>query len=116
MFSLSLRSHWYGNLRILCGMLTSPPGGISDFAKLPSTRIWASAHDQDFINGDGRLPTSSLCRFLDIETPKYQVTDWASDAQSVVYEGQDLGLQIFHTPGHTPDELALWDQEERVLF
>jgi glyoxylase-like metal-dependent hydrolase (beta-lactamase superfamily II) len=69
-----------------------------------------------FIKGDERLPTASLCQFFDIEKPQYQVTDWASDGQSVVYEGRDLGLQIFQTPGHTPDELALWDREERVLF
>lgn len=36
--------------------------------------------------------------------------------QRVFHDGLDLGLQIFHTPGHTPDELALWDQTERVLF
>jgi glyoxylase-like metal-dependent hydrolase (beta-lactamase superfamily II) len=51
-----------------------------------------------------------------METPEYSVTDWAADAQPVTYNGQNLGLQIIHTPGHTPDELALWDVHERVLF
>lgn len=30
--------------------------------------------------------------------------------------GGDLGLIAYHTPGHTPDELAIYDPAERVLF
>lgn len=45
------------------------------------------------------------------------MTHWASDGQHVVDSaGEDLGLVIYQTPGHTPDELALWDPQERVLF
>lgn len=52
-------------------------------------------------------------------TPDYAVTNWASDGQPITHGTagcRDLGLTIYHTPGHTPDELALWDAEERVLF
>ena len=28
----------------------------------------------------------------------------------------DLGIIILHTPGHTPDELAWYDREERYLY
>lgn len=51
-----------------------------------------------------------------METPEYKVTDWAADAQPLVFASKDLGLTIYHTPGHTPDELAVWDQHERVLY
>jgi glyoxylase-like metal-dependent hydrolase (beta-lactamase superfamily II) len=51
-----------------------------------------------------------------METPSYRVTNWAEDGQSVTYKDEDLYLQIFHTPGHTADEIALWDQNERVLY
>ncbi|PSR79047.1 hypothetical protein PHLCEN_2v7234 [Hermanssonia centrifuga] len=27
-----------------------------------------------------------------------------------------LGVVVHHTPGHTPDELALWDESERMLY
>lgn len=89
-------------------------GGIAQFTDAPQSSIWASNYDKAFIEDD--LPTSSLCRFVGMETPQYTVTDWAADAQSIVAAGKDLGLTIYHTPGHTPDELAVWDQQERVLY
>lgn len=51
-----------------------------------------------------------------METPKYTVTGWAADAERVLLGDKDLGLTIYQTPGHTPDELAIWDQQERVLY
>lgn len=27
-----------------------------------------------------------------------------------------LGVTVLHTPGHTPDELALWDAKESMLY
>lgn len=81
------------------------------------TAVWASGKDRDFIEGPDRLPTTSLCRYVGMQTPEYKVTHWASDGQHVVDSaGEDLGLVIYQTPGHTPDELALWDPQERVLF
>lgn len=51
-----------------------------------------------------------------METPQYTVTNWAADAEPVVFGDKDLGLTIYQTPGHTPDELAIWDRQERVLY
>ncbi|KAF7563347.1 hypothetical protein G7046_g772 [Stylonectria norvegica] len=92
-------------------------GGIAQFAD-PKCTIWASSNDRDFIEGEDRLPTSSLCRFYGIETPQYKVSTWADDGQRVVggKNKRDLGLVVYHTPGHTPDELAVWDPKERVVF
>ncbi|KAM0421435.1 hypothetical protein ACHAPT_010789 [Fusarium lateritium] len=91
-------------------------GGVEEFTDNES-KIWASAFDKDFIQGPGRLPESSLCRFVGMATPNYQVTDWANDGQNLVDGlGNDLELTLYHTPGHTPDQLAIWDQQERFLF
>ncbi|KAH6869491.1 beta-lactamase-like protein [Thelonectria olida] len=91
-------------------------GGIEQFTDAEST-VWASAYDKDFIEGPGRLPQSSLCRFAGMETPEYQVTNWAGDGQHLVdSRGDDLGLTLYQTPGHTPDQLAIWDPRERFLF
>ncbi|KAH7024956.1 beta-lactamase-like protein [Microdochium trichocladiopsis] len=93
-------------------------GGIAQF---PEADVWASAYDKAFLAKDV-LATTSICRFFDMETPQYTVTHWADDGQQVVSSlssslgGQELGLFIYHTPGHTPDEIAIWDPAERVLF
>jgi glyoxylase-like metal-dependent hydrolase (beta-lactamase superfamily II) len=92
-------------------------GGIGEFDDKEKLLIWAGSYDKDFIEGEGRLPTTSLCRFHGIETLKYNVTNWADDGQRVVtHNGEDLDLVIYYTPGHTPDEIAIWDPRERVLF
>lgn len=96
-------------------------GGIAQFVGKTSS-IWASSNDKGFIEND--LPTSSLCRFVGMETPEYTVTNWANDGESIRHDAsgrlssdtQDLGLVIYHTPGHTPDELAIWDVTERTIF
>ena len=89
-------------------------GAIEQFIDHNSS-IWASSYDNDFLSHQN-LPTSSLSRVLDIPTPQYTITNWAHDAASLTHAGDDLGLTMYHTPGHTPDELAVWDPSERVLF
>jgi len=44
----------------------------------------------------------------------FHITDWIHDGSTV-----DLGgrmLQVISTPGHTPDSIALWDGQNKVLF
>lgn len=90
-------------------------GAIEQFTDAKSS-IWTSSYDKSFIDGLDRLPTSSLCRFFGMETPKYKVTHWAADNEHVMHHEVNLGFQIIHTPGHTPDELAVWDASERTLY
>lgn len=92
-------------------------GGIEQFTDEASTSIVASLDGKDFVEND--LPTHSLCRFLDIPTPKYTISHWAEDGgrlQHPAHSDEPLGLQILSTPGHTPDELAWYDEQERWLF
>lgn len=79
-----------------------------------STRILASSFQKSFI--EENLPVHSLCKFLDVPTPKYTVSCWADDLEKLSYDERPLGLQILHTPGHTPDELAWYDEQERHLY
>ena len=76
--------------------------------------IVASWEGKSFI--EQNLPEHSLCKFLDIDTPRYKVTHWARDLGTISFDGKPLNIQIIHTPGHTPDELAWYDQQERHLF
>lgn len=87
--------------------------------------ILASAHSPSFLDPD-QLPKHSLCDYLHIRTPKYKPilapnlhevrTQYLHDADLSQRSPVGTGLTIIHTPGHTPDELAVWDEGERVLY
>lgn len=79
-----------------------------------SPEIIAPQEGKSFIKTD--LPEHSLCKALGIPTPQYEVTQWTQDYQTLSFDGKSLNLQIIHTPGHTPDELAWYDQDERHLY
>lgn len=87
--------------------------GLKHF-QTPSTSILASSFDKFFI--EQNLPEHSLCKFLDVPTPEYTVSYWANDFEKVLVDGGPLHLQVLHTPGHTPDELAFYDEQERHLY
>ncbi|KAJ6785617.1 hypothetical protein PWT90_00490 [Aphanocladium album] len=91
-------------------------GGMAAFAELPTTTIWASAHSRCFLS-PRQLPRTSLCVDVGLKTPAYTITNWAEDGQQVTDGNSlDLNLTIYHTPGHTPDHLAIWDPDEGHLF
>ena len=112
-------------------------GGIEQFSSPGrSTRpakstIVASAHGRAFI--EDNLPEHSLCKYVGMPTPRYMVSHWAADFERLVYpsarlqmdmeasqvlstSASDLGITIISTPGHTPDELAWYDHNQRHLY
>ena len=89
-------------------------GGIEAFAQA-GAKILASGYDRDFVASKNRS-ANSLCSAFGTGTPEYEIDVLAADQERVSFEGVDLGLQILHTPGHTPDSLAIYDQKERWLF
>jgi len=50
-----------------------------------------------------------------MSTPKYDIT-FSSDGEWLEHNEQQLRLRILHTPGHTPDSLAIYDEAEHWLF
>ena len=89
--------------------------GIPDFTTPTcDTTILASSYDPSFITDD--LPTHSGCLDLGIPTPTYEVSYWAHHLETITYNSVSLNIQILHTPGHTPDELAWYDSTERYLY
>ncbi|KAF7330506.1 Molybdopterin synthase sulfur carrier subunit [Mycena venus] len=72
------------------------------------SRILASSHSPSFVS-PSNLPTHSLCESMGIPTPSYTPI-------LVPHEYAILGMYIFHTPGHTPDELAVYDAAEKMLY
>jgi glyoxylase-like metal-dependent hydrolase (beta-lactamase superfamily II) len=89
--------------------------GIPDFiTSTCNTTILASSYDPSFITED--LPTHSGCLDLGIPTPTYEISYWAHHGEAITYNSISLNIQILHTPGHTPDELAWYDSTERHLY
>jgi glyoxylase-like metal-dependent hydrolase (beta-lactamase superfamily II) len=89
-------------------------GGIEAFAKSGASII-ASGHNRDFLRPD-RRGKNSLCDNFGTKTPKYEVSHYTQDGEELEHNGHGLGLQIIHTPGHTPDSIAIYDEAERWLY
>ncbi|KAJ7227134.1 Metallo-hydrolase/oxidoreductase [Mycena pura] len=79
------------------------------------SRIIVSSHSPSFIS-PANLPAHSLCESLGIKTPCYIPTlvphRYAIHSSTLV----PLGVSVLHTPGHTPDELAVYDASEKMLY
>lgn len=89
-------------------------GGIEAFSNA-GARIVASGHDRDFLRPE-RRNVNSLCGAFGMQMPKYEISHYAEDGEELEHKGHGLGLQLIHTPGHTPDSIAIYDEAERWLF
>ncbi|KLO08868.1 Metallo-hydrolase/oxidoreductase [Schizopora paradoxa] len=76
--------------------------------------IFASSHSPSFLSPKN-FPKNSLCERLGIETPSYTPTLVPHNV-SLSYMNTATRLRFLHTPGHTPDELAIWDDDEDILY
>lgn len=106
--------------------------GIPQFLRGGQTSILASAAGRDFI--ETNLADHGLYTPIKEPLQPWKVTHWAqafeklswplrrSSVSSSVFSGSaaageiDLGITVLLTPGHTPDELAWYDREERFLY
>lgn len=89
-------------------------GGIEPFSDA-GAEIVASSFNRSFI-APGNRDANSLCSAFGIELPEYDIDRFVADGQRLKHKGQDLGLVVLQTPGHTPDSLALYDEEESWIF
>ena len=87
--------------------------GVEQFAG--DSPVVASGHDPAFVS-PANLPAHSLCADLGIPTPSYTPSLRPHGTHVENGDGEPLGMVLLHTPGHTPDELALWDEEEAMLY
>lgn len=60
----------------------------------------------------------TLCETLGIKTPSYKplLVPHLHQIHSLLSPKTPLGVLVLHTPGHTPDELALYDVNDKMLF
>ncbi|KAI6096484.1 Metallo-hydrolase/oxidoreductase [Pisolithus croceorrhizus] len=77
--------------------------------------ILGSGHDPTFTSQEN-LAAHSLCAILGIGTPSYKLNLVPHLHDIVSVNKVSLGVTVLHTPGHTPDGLALWDANESMLY
>ncbi|KAH7319291.1 beta-lactamase-like protein [Rhexocercosporidium sp. MPI-PUGE-AT-0058] len=87
--------------------------GIPQFLEADPTII-ASDFEKSFILQE--LPKHSLCKFINVPTPQYEVSQWARHMEYLSLGGHAFRIQFLHIPGHTPDSLAWYDIDEHHLY
>lgn len=87
--------------------------GIPQFLDANPT-IVASDFEKSFLLKD--LPANSLCKYVNVPTPQYEVSHWARHMEYFSFGGHASRLQFLHVPGHTPDSLAWYDIDEHYLY
>ncbi|PQE21770.1 Metallo-beta-lactamase domain-containing 2 protein [Rutstroemia sp. NJR-2017a WRK4] len=87
--------------------------GLPQFLSSNPTII-ASELGKYFILQD--LPEHSLCKYLDIPTPRYDVSRWAGQFEYFSMSNTHFRIQFLQIPGHTPDSLAWYDIDEHYLY
>ncbi len=89
-------------------------GGMEAFYRSGAS-IVASGFNKSFVAPEN-LAANSLCDAFGTVTPKYTYDVFATQNERLRYQGVDLGLMTLHTPGHTPDSMAIYDEDERWIF
>lgn len=87
--------------------------GVELFAH--DSPILESMHSPSFVS-EKNLPAHSLCKSLGLRTPSFTPTLVPHNHPILSASGMPLSVRVLHTPGHTPDELALWDAGEQMLY
>ncbi|KAG1733606.1 beta-lactamase-like protein [Suillus paluster] len=87
--------------------------GVEPFAA--DSPILGSSHSPGFVSPEN-FPANSECKSHGIQPPTYELTLVPHLHEITSSAGSSLGLTVLHTPGHTPDELALWDADEKMLY
>jgi len=90
--------------------------GVEQFAN--DSSVLVSGNAPEFLSPEN-LPEHSLCNALGIELPNYKPAFVLNHHEIQVDDRENkvsLGLVAIYTPGHTPDELALWDAEQKILY
>jgi glyoxylase-like metal-dependent hydrolase (beta-lactamase superfamily II) len=87
---------------------------------LPTT-VLSSSYDKSFLTPYKNLNEHSLSPSIGLCAPHYKIGIWADDLQAITFTHPLTGaliqtdLTILHTPGHTPDSLAWYDNIERLI-
>ena len=97
-------------------------GGLLDLKKLSRAKV--AGHRADFNSGDGPLPYPGMVQKL-LRLRPFSALRWAfslkPDAIDTVLAGGEVlsplgGLEVIHTPGHTPGSISLYSPARKLLI
>lgn len=96
-------------------------GGAAELARRSGAEIVAHRDEVPYIEQTKSLRPSSLVgRVMNWLSSRILFRTDACDVDRAVGEGDVLealgGLEVVHTPGHTPGALSLYQRERRILF
>ncbi len=96
-------------------------GSAKELAEKTSARIFAHQEEIPFLEKTKPLPAASglgalfswLERRILPAVPPVSVNKGLADEETIAVLG---GLQVIHTPGHTPGAICLYQPEQKILF
>ena len=96
-------------------------GGAAELARRSGARVVAHRAEAPYVEQTKPLPAPSpLRRLMNWMTNRLVFQLSACPVNRTVMEGDVIdtlrGLEVIHTPGHTPGSLALYQPERQILF
>ena len=95
-------------------------GAVHDLVSLSGAEVWAYESEAPYLNGTKKMPSNNLMiRLLGLigklfpQPASIRVDRTLADGEMIEQFG---GLQVIHTPGHTPGCMCLYLPDKRVLF
>jgi len=91
--------------------------GLAAIKATTGAKVAVHAADADFVSGRKRYPSpgGAMGFAFSVMSPFFKTTPVEPDL--MLKEGDTVGrLEVFHTPGHTPGSISLYDRQDRVLF
>ncbi|HYA55848.1 MAG TPA: MBL fold metallo-hydrolase [Nitrososphaerales archaeon] len=91
--------------------------GLAAIKAATGGKVAVHEADADFVSGKKRYPPprGAMGIAFSVMSPFFKTTPVESDL--ILREGDRVGrLAVFHTPGHTPGSISLYDNQDRVLF
>jgi len=91
--------------------------GLAAVKAATGAKVAVHEADADFVSGKKRYPSpgGAMGFVFHAMSPVFRITPVEPDLR--LNEGDTVGkLAVFHTPGHTPGSISLYDRQDRVLF
>jgi len=96
-------------------------GGAAELAHRSGAQVWAHEAEVPFIEQTRPLATASSIKGLMLWVSERALSHvQACTVDRALREGDVIdalsGLEVWHTPGHTPGSMCLYQAEQRILF